>query len=180
MLNNTKAFSLFTEMDIHLFREGKHFRLYEKMGAHVLEHEGEQGVYFAVWAPNAKSVGVIGNFNYWQSSNYQLFPRWDGSGIWEGFIPKIGFGEVYKYAIETQNGAILEKCDLYAYAWEVPPKTATKVQGIDYTWNDQKWMKKRAKHNSLQAPFSVYEVHMGSWMQGGNGPEDFISYTDIL
>lgn len=180
MPNKIITHSLFTELDIHLFREGKHFRLYEKMGSHVVDVDGEKGVYFAVWAPNAKSVGVIGDFNYWQKSDYELYPRWDGSGIWEGFIPGLEGGVNYKYGIETQNGHILEKCDLYAYAWEVPPNTATRVQEIEYTWNDKKWMKSRAKNNSLDQPISVYEVHMGSWLQNGNGPEDFITYRDMI
>ncbi|MFY0671847.1 MAG: 1,4-alpha-glucan branching protein GlgB [Bacteroidia bacterium] len=181
MQNRIKVYSLFTELDIHLFKEGKHFRLYEKMGSHPIEVEGVKGVYFAVWAPNAKSVGVIGDFNYWKKAgDYELFPRWDGSGIWEGFLPEIEAGETYKYGIETREGHVLEKADLYAYAWEKAPSTGTKIQTIEYKWKDQKWMKSRAKKNALDAPISVYEVHLGSWLQGGNGPEDFITYREMI
>ncbi|MBI1184382.1 1,4-alpha-glucan branching protein GlgB [bacterium] len=180
-MNKTKVYSLFSEMDVHLFREGKHYSLYEKMGSHPVELDGESGVYFAVWAPNAKSVGLIGDFNYWQKSgDYELYLRWDGSGIWEGFVPALTAGEIYKYAIETQNGQILEKADLYAFAWQKPPHTATKVQTLDYNWADEKWMKNRAIYNALNAPVSVYEVHLGSWRQGGNGPEDFLTYRDMM
>lgn len=181
MQNRIKVYSLFTELDIHLFKEGKHFKLYEKMGSRPIEVEKENGVYFAVWAPNAKSVGVIGDFNHWsKAGDYELFPRWDGSGIWEGFLPGLKAGEAYKYAIETKEGQVLEKADLYALEWEVAPNTATKVKTIEYDWNDDKWMKSRAKKNALDAPISVYEVHMGSWMQGGNGAEDFITYRDMI
>ncbi|MGB0431818.1 MAG: 1,4-alpha-glucan branching protein GlgB, partial [Bacteroidia bacterium] len=181
MKNRVVSHSFFSELDIHLFREGKHFKLYEKMGSHPAEVNGDKGVYFAVWAPNAKSVGVIANFNHWsKNGEYELNPRWDGSGIWEGFIANVAKGETYKYAIETQSGDVIEKADLYAFAWEKAPNTATKVQTIEYKWNDQKWMKSRAKKNALDAPVSVYEVHMGSWLQGGNGAEDFITYRDMI
>ena len=180
MENNVKHHSLFTDEDSHYFKEGRHFRLFEKLGSRVIEVDGEKGVYFAVWAPNARSVSVIGNFNYWKQKEYMMFPRWDHSGIWEGFIPGLDNGELYKYAIETQHGNVLEKCDLYAYAWEVPPQTATKVQNIDYNWKDDKWMKGRAKNNSLNAPYSVYEVHMGSWKKKGLNGEEALSYQDMI
>lgn len=154
--------------------------MFEKLGSRSLEVEGETGVYFAVWAPNAKSVSVIGNFNYWKKHEHTLYPRWDNSGIWEGFIPSISDGEIYKYAIEAQSGDILEKCDLYAFSWETPPNTATRVQSIDYKWKDAKWMKKRGKHNSLEAPISVYEVHIGSWKRKGANGETSLSYRDLI
>ena len=179
MKNRMKHTTVFTDFDINLFREGRHYRLYEKLGSREHELEGESGVYFAVWAPNAKSVGVIGNFNHWNKDECQLFPRWDSSGIWEGFLPGIKEGEIYKYAIETQSGHVLEKCDLFAFGWEIPPNTATQVRGIDYKWADEKWMKKRKKNNALDAPFSVYEVHMGSWKRKGDGTE-FLTYQDMI
>ncbi|MFN3530495.1 MAG: 1,4-alpha-glucan branching protein GlgB [Bacteroidia bacterium] len=159
-----KPTSLFTDYDIHLFREGKHYRIYEKMGAHLHEFEGEQGVYFAVWAPNAERVSVIGDFNYWSAGADELFPRLDGSGIWEGFIPKLGKGVNYKYHISSRDGSIpIEKGDPYGFLWESPPKTASVVWDLDYAWQDADWMKKRKEHNKLSAPYAVYEVHLGSW-----------------
>jgi len=155
--------SLFTDFDIDLFRSGKHYRLYQKLGSHLLEVDGEKGVYFAVWAPNALKVGVIGSFNYWQVKHHQLSPRWDESGIWEGFIPGVEAGATYKYEIKAQNGAKLEKGDPFAFLWEVPPKTASVVWDLDYKWKDKKWLKERPKKNNLKSPMSVYEVHLGSW-----------------
>ncbi|HEY3430790.1 MAG TPA: 1,4-alpha-glucan branching enzyme, partial [Cyclobacteriaceae bacterium] len=109
-----ESFGLFTDFDVHLFRTGKHFKLYEKFGAHEATVNGKKGIYFAVWAPNAKAVSVIGNFNQWNSSENKLSPRWDGSGIWEGFIPSVKKGEVYKYAIHSNTGEYLEKADPFA------------------------------------------------------------------
>lgn len=180
MSDSTKTYSLLTDSDIHLFKEGRHFRLHEKLGSRVVTVDKEEGVYFAVWAPSSKAVSVIGNFNHWQKGEHPLFPRWDHSGIWEGFIPGLKEGETYKYAIEAQSGEVLEKCDLYAFAWEVPPNTATKVQGLDYQWKDESWLKKRKKNNALDAPFSVYEVHLGSWKRKGAHGEEFLTYQDLI
>ena len=120
-----KPFSLLTDYDIDLFRSGKHFRLYEKMGSHLVEHQGQKGVYFAVWAPNAKSVSVTGNFNNWNPESHQLKPRWDSSGIWEGFIAGLEKGTVYKYHIKTKHGIALDKGDPFSFRWETPPQTAS-------------------------------------------------------
>jgi 1,4-alpha-glucan branching enzyme len=171
--------SLFTEFDIGLFRSGTHSRLYEKMGAHLLNVSGEEGVYFAVWAPNALQVSVIGHFNLWNKFAHKLFARWDGSGIWEGFIPGIGEGESYKYYIESYNGAKLEKGDPYAYRWELRPDTASITWDLAHQWNDKAWMKKRKKHNGLNNPISVYEVHLGSWKRNPINPEIFLSYRAL-
>jgi len=121
----------FTEFDISLFKSGKHFKLYEKLGSHLMEVDGEKGVYFAVWAPNAKYVSVIGDFNNWEKDEHPLFPRWDGSGIWEGFIPELKKGTVYKYMLEAVDGRHLEKGDPYAFSWEIPPRTASVVWDLD-------------------------------------------------
>lgn len=159
-----KTHSLFSEFDINLFKAGKHFRLYQKFGSHPLKLDGVQGTYFAVWAPAAKKVSVIGDFNHWQDGAHQLNVRWDGSGIWEGFIPNVEKGNLYKYKIHSNhNGIITEKADPYARRCEHPPKTASVVWEDDYKWKDKTWLKKRKKHNSLEAPFSVYEVHLSSW-----------------
>ena len=159
-----KQTSLFSDYDIHLFREGKHYRIYEKMGAHLHTFEDDEGVYFAVWAPNAERVSVVGDFNYWSPGADELFARWDGSGIWEGFIPKLGKGVNYKYHITSRiDGSVFEKGDPYGFLWESPPKTASVIWDLDYDWQDKSWMKGRKAHNSLDAPMSVYEVHLGSW-----------------
>ena len=172
-------FSLFTDYDIELFKSGKHYRLYEKLGSHIVEHQGASGVYFAVWAPNARYVSVIGNFNSWNKGVHPLQPRWDGSGIWESFIPRIGQGEVYKYFINTKDNEDLEKGDPYAFFWEVPPMTASIVWDLKYKWSDNKWMKKRAAINALNAPISVYEVHLGSWQRSPHHPEKYLDYKHL-
>jgi 1,4-alpha-glucan branching enzyme len=157
--------SFFTEFDIDLFKGGKHFRLYEKLGAHLTEVDGQKGVYFAVWAPSAKAVSVIGDFNYWIEGEHPLNVRWDGSGIWEGFIPGVQKGSKYKYKIHSNHGDIkTEKADPFAARCEHPPNTASIVWDASYNWKDDKWMKKRKNINRLDKPFSVYEIHLGSWM----------------
>ena len=160
---STQTFSLLTELDIHLFREGKHYRLYDKLGSHIVEHNGVKGVYFAVWAPNGQNVSVIGNFNGWNRTSDPLEARSDGSGIWEGFIPGLGHGEIYKYAITAPSGRQLEKGDPFARRWENPPRTASVVWKLDYKWKDKKWMAARKKSAGKPKPYSIYEVHPGSW-----------------
>ncbi len=172
-------YSLFTEHDIYLFREGKHFRLYDKFGSHSAEVEGKKGVYFAVWAPHAKDVSVIGNFNNWHSEAHKLFPRWDGSGIWEGFIEGLNWGTLYKYAIRTNKGVLLEKSDPYALSWEQNVQAASLVSTTWFEWNDDNWMKNRHQKNNLEAPLSVYELHLGSWQRSPDNPEKFLSYRQI-
>ncbi|MES2239042.1 MAG: 1,4-alpha-glucan branching protein GlgB [Bacteroidota bacterium] len=170
--------SLFTDFDINLFKAGKHFRLYEKLGAHLMELNGVQGVYFAVWAPTAHSVSVVGDFNYWTQGEHELYVRWDSSGIWEGFIPNIEKGATYKYNILSNNdGLVLEKADPFAFYCEKPPHTASVVWDLAHDWDDSKWMKTRKEHNDLDKPYSVYEVHLGSWKRGeGNR---FLSYIEL-
>jgi len=176
---NTKAFSLFTDFDINLFKAGKHYRLYEKFGSHIVNVDGEEGTYFAVWAPSAKNVSVVGDFNFWLAGEHQLNVRWDGSGIWEGFIPKVGKGNIYKYKIQSShNDVTTEKADPFARRCEHPPKTASVVWQDDYEWKDKKWMKNRKKNNALNAPFSVYEVHLGSWKKQIE-ENRFLSYVEL-
>ncbi|UOE39582.1 1,4-alpha-glucan branching protein GlgB [Chryseobacterium oryzae] len=177
-MNFVKPYTLFTDHDIYLFKEGKHYKLYEKFGAHSVEKDGVKGVYFSVWAPNAKKVSVIGNFNNWNHREHILFPRWDKSGIWEGFVPGLTWGTLYKYAIETQ-GKILEKSDPYALSWEQNLQAASLVSTNWYEWKDKDWMDNRWKKNSLEAPISVYEMHLGSWLRNENEPEKFLNYRDI-
>jgi 1,4-alpha-glucan branching enzyme len=161
---NTIAFSLFTDFDINLFKSGKHYRLYEKMGSHITTVDGVKGTYFAVWAPSAQQVSVVGDFNHWTDGEYKLNVRWDSSGIWEGFIPHVGKGNLYKYKIHSNvNNVVTEKADPYARRCEHPPKTASVIWDDNYKWEDTNWLKNRKKHNALDAPYSVYEMHLGSW-----------------
>ncbi|NNC82844.1 MAG: 1,4-alpha-glucan branching protein GlgB, partial [Flavobacteriales bacterium] len=154
--------SLLTEFDIDLYRAGTHYRIYEKMGSHLTEHEGIKGVYFSVYAPAADRVEVIGDFNYWDGSQCSLHVRWDGSGIWEGFLPEASHGQRYKYRIHSSHG-IFEKADPYARYAEQPPATASIIWEEEFKWSDKTWMGKRKDKNALGAPFSVYEIHPGSW-----------------
>jgi len=177
--NSVETISRFTDFDIHLFRQGKHFKLYEKFGSHVMEHKGVIGTYFAVWAPNAASVSVIGNFNGWNKGQHALIPRWDSSGIWEGWIPNIGVSEVYKYFIISNNGQHLEKSDPFALWCEIGPKTASIVWDTWFEWGDEEWMKIRKEKNKLNAPISVYEVHLGSWQRDPSDPERHLTFKEI-
>lgn len=171
--------SLFTDFDIDLFKAGKHFRLYEKLGAHLITVDGIDGVYFAVWAPTAHSVSVVGDFNFWKQGEHQLKVRWDSSGIWEGFIPNIKKGVTYKYKIQSNNGGIItEKADPFAFYCEKPPHTASVVWDLDYKWKDNTWMESRQNHNGLDKPYSVYEVHLGSWKRHTEGNR-FFTYLEF-
>ena len=177
-MNQVQPHSLFTDFDINLFKAGKHFKLYEKLGAHLLEVDGVKGVYFAVWAPSARSVAVVGDFNYWVQGNHQLNVRWDGSGIWEGFIPNIDKGSSYKYKIQSNNNDIVtEKADPFALFCEHPPHTASIVWDLEYKWKDTKWMESRKDKNGLDKPYSVYEVHLGSWKRNNEGK--FLTYLEL-
>jgi 1,4-alpha-glucan branching enzyme len=175
---NTISHSLLTDYDINLFRSGKFFRAYEKLGSHIIEVEGQWGVQFSVWAPNAQSVSVVGNFNSWNRDSHQLFPRWDSSGIWEAFIPGIGKGELYKYHIHAQDGRHLQKGDPYALFWEIPPNTASIVWETDYQWKDAKWLEQRRKKAGTAQPYSVYEVHIGSWRKRDGGATS-LNYREL-
>jgi 1,4-alpha-glucan branching enzyme len=175
---NVEAFSLLTEFDINLFKAGKHFQLYEKLGSHLVEVNGVKGTYFAVWAPSANAVSVIGDFNFWQKGEHQLNVRWDESGIWEGFIPNVGKGALYKYSINSNNnGIVTEKADPFSRYCETPPKTGSVVWDGTYDWNDSDWMGYRKEKNGLDRPYSVYEVHLGSWKR--NKDNAFLSYLDL-
>ena len=177
-MGNVVSHSLFTDFDIDLFKSGKHYRLYDKLGSHLVEVDGEKGTYFAVWAPSAKSVSVVGDFNYWLEGEHKLFVRWDGSGIWEGFIPGVAKGALYKYKIHSHHDDIkTEKADPFARYCEHPPKTASVVWDAKYNWKDKKWMENRKDKNALDQPFSVYEVHLGSWKRKNDN--EFLSYKEL-
>jgi len=172
--------SLLTEYDIHLFREGNHFRLYEKLGAHCLRVGGEEGVLFAVWAPNAESVSVIGDFNGWRPGLHPLAVRWDGSGIWEGFVPGLGPGCAYKYHVRSRHGGYAaDKGDPFARAWEVPPRTASIVTRLDYGWGDGGWMARRGEANRHEAPWAIYEMHLGSWRRSEGKTGRPLGYREL-
>ena len=174
-----ESFSLLTDFDVHLFKTGKHFRLYEKLGAHRAEFKGQAGTYFAVWAPNARSVSLIGNFNQWRDGQHKLYPRWDESGIWEGFFPGIGKGEAYKYAIQANSGEYLEKADPFGFYAEIAPQTASIVWETDYSWKDQGWLSDRKKRTGKTRPYSVYEVHFGSWRRKLEDGNRSLSYKEM-
>jgi len=171
--------SLLTDHDIYLFKEGAHSRLYDKLGAHPLTVDGKRGTLFAVWAPNARNVSVIGDFNGWDHEAHPLSVRLDGSGIWEGFVPGAGRGALYKYRIiSREGGRCLEKGDPMALAWELPPKSASVVWDLDHTWQDDAWMAARQTRNALDAPMSVYEMHLGSWKRHPDS-WDSLSYREM-
>jgi 1,4-alpha-glucan branching enzyme len=169
-----------TNYDLYLLMEGTHLRAWTKMGAHPAELNGKKGTWFAVWAPNAERVSVIGNFNKWDETKNQLICRGD-SGIWEGFIPGVRQGDLYKYAIASRyNGYKVEKTDPYGFACEIRPKTASVVWDISgYEWGDQGWIAERVNKNSLNAPISIYEAHLGSWMRVPEEGNRWLTYREI-
>jgi 1,4-alpha-glucan branching enzyme len=157
--------TLLSDQDLYLFNEGSNYRMYETMGAHLVTRDGQPGVMFSVWAPNARLVSMVGSFNDWSARANQLQRRGD-SGIWEGFVPGAGKGALYKFHIESQNrGYHIDKADPLGLMHETPPRTASVVWDLDYEWHDHDWMQHRAGRNSLRAPQSIYEVHLGSWMR---------------
>jgi 1,4-alpha-glucan branching enzyme len=165
--------------DLFLFNEGSHHRLYEKLGAHTLTLDGAEGTYFAVWAPSAKQVSVIGDFNSWDKSSHLLRPKGQ-SGIWEGFIPRLGKNTIYKYCVLSHHRSYsVEKADPLAFYNETSPKTASIVWDLNYDWGDQAWMEKRHSHNALDAPISVYEVHLGSWRRVTEEGNRHLSYREL-
>jgi 1,4-alpha-glucan branching enzyme len=171
--------TLLTDHDTYLFKEGSHFRLYDKLGAHPITVNGAAGTLFAVWAPNAERVSVVGDFNGWKPGAHPLGPRWDGSGIWEGFIPGLEKGSMYKYSITSKTGRRrAEKGDPFAFFWEIPPRSASVVWDLDYEWGDGDWMATRKDPNSLHAPISIYEVHLGSWRRVPEEGNRFLTYRE--
>jgi 1,4-alpha-glucan branching enzyme len=165
------------ELDLHLFGEGRHERIYEKLGAHPLAHEGKRGVAFAVWAPNARSVSVVGNFNAWDSGRHKMRSL-GSSGVWELFIPGLKVGELYKYAVDSRMGEIF-KADPYAFMMEVPPDTSSIVYQSRYKFRDHAWMKTRAQRQAWREPLSVYEVHLGSWRRITEEENRPLTYREI-
>lgn len=173
LVKTSEPFSLLSAEDLYLFNEGSHLHLHDKLGAHPVMHNGMPGTYFAVWAPDATAVAVVGDFNHWEPSKTTLSPR-GSSGIWEGFVPRVAKGALYKFHITSRfGGNIPEKNDPMGFYQEQPPLTASVVWDLDYKWNDAKWMATRGERNALDAPISIYEMHMGTWKrvpEQGNRP----------
>ena len=172
--------SLLTDHDVYLFKEGSHQRLYEKLGAHRAVVDGNAGTQFAVWAPEAEAVSVLGDFNGWTPGSNALSPRLDGSGIWEGFVRDVGRGTLYKYRIVSRHGGYqVDKGDPFALAWEAPPSTASRVWSLEYDWGDAEWMERRRAANALDAPMSIYEVHLGSWRRVPEDGNRSLTYQEL-
>ncbi len=168
-------YSLFTAADIQNFKAGTHNRLYEKLGSHFVTVNNTPGVYFAVWAANATAISVIGDFNQWQHGAHPLRLRTDDSGIWEGFIAGRKTAELYKYHVVGNNGWTMDKGDPFAHCWELRPATASRTWDLQYEWQDDDWLKKRKDRNALTAPWSVYEVHLLSWMRPDKDNEQSVN-----
>jgi 1,4-alpha-glucan branching enzyme len=169
-----------SDLDIHLFCEGTHARIYEKLGAHLTSRDGVAGTQFAVWAPNAQAVSVVGDFNGWRTDVTPLQRLLGGGGIWSGFVPGVARGQLYKYRITSRTGQLLpDKADPYGVAQQSPPETASAVWDLDYAWQDQRWMSERSERSALSAPLSVYEVHLGSWMRVPEQRYRSLSYCEL-
>ena len=167
------------EQDLHLFHEGSHLRVYRKLGAHLTLQKGVAGVSFGVWAPNAQSVSVIGEFNGWEKGRDAL-ARVGGSGLWQGFVPGVSKGAKYKYHLVSRfQGYEVDKADPYGFFHELAPHTASLVWDLSYEWGDQDFMRERVRKNALDAPISVYEVHLGSWRRSPDDPKSFLGYRAL-
>ncbi|MEA2245057.1 MAG: 1,4-alpha-glucan branching enzyme, partial [Solirubrobacteraceae bacterium] len=167
-----------SDLDEHLFREGRHEQLWTKMGAHVREIEGVQGTAFAVWAPAARSVSVVGDFNFWDGRLHPMRAL-GGSGIWELFIPAVATGTRYKFEIRAQSGELLMKADPFAFETEEPPQTSSIVHESTYDWNDAAYLAKRAGGTPLTRPMAVYEVHLGSWRRNPLEDNRSLTYLEL-
>ena len=171
--------TMITDHDIYLFKQGRHYQLYDKFGAHSATVNGVPGIMFSVWAPNAQKVSVIGECNDWDYGASPLTVRDDGSGVWEGFVPEACKGQEYKFHINTKNGQGIDKCDPFALRCEQPPRTAARIWDLDYTWSDREWMGLRKDKNKLTAPMSIYEVHFGSWRRNPDKPRTYLTYREM-
>ena len=175
----SQGVTLLTDNDLYLFNEGSHFRLYGQMGAHPVTVNGKNGTYFAVWAPDARQVSVIGEFNGWDTQSHHLQPKGQ-SGIWEGFVPGAGKGTIYKYHVASQYRSYrVDKADPFAFYSEMPPKTASVIWDLEYIWSDQEWMETRHRCNRLDTPMSIYEIHLGSWRRVPGEDNRSLSYREL-
>jgi 1,4-alpha-glucan branching enzyme len=177
--NTLSEVSLLSPLDLYLFNEGSHDRAYNKLGAHLTEAGGERGTCFALWAPNAQEVSVIGSFNQWDDRAHPLKSR-GNSGIWEGFVPGAKKGDLYKFRIRSRYGEhVSDKADPFGVRHEEPPRTASVVWDLDFQWSDREWMRERKARNSLSAPMSIYEVHLGSWMRVAEEHNRPLTYREL-
>ncbi|MBK5096077.1 MAG: 1,4-alpha-glucan branching protein GlgB, partial [Deltaproteobacteria bacterium] len=171
--------SLMNDQDLYLFNEGSHYRLYEKLGSHFMTVDGEEGTYFAVWAPNAKEIFVTGTFNGWNNGSHPLKAK-GMSGIWEGFIPGVMRGSAYKYHVISRASEYrYDKVDPFAFHCEVSPDTGSVVWDLWYEWEDGEWMKGRSGNNGADRPISIYEMHLGSWMRVPDEGNRMLSYREL-
>jgi 1,4-alpha-glucan branching enzyme len=170
--------SLLSDDDFYLFNEGTHYHLFTKLGSHPTTVDGVPGTFFAVWGPNAERVSLTGDFNQWNKSSHPLSQQ-GTSGVWQGFVPGIGKGEVYKYHIVSRHGHRVDKADPFAFRHETPPKTASTVWDLDYEWGDGEWMAGRGERNSLDSPISIYEVHIGSWRRVPEEGNRSLNYREM-
>jgi 1,4-alpha-glucan branching enzyme len=170
--------SRLTDQDLHLFNEGTHLRLYDRLGAHLERREGRDGAAFAVWAPDAEAVHVVGDFNGWDGNATPLWPR-GVSGIWEGWVPGVAKGQLYKYRVRGKNGHVQDKADPYGVFQEAPPSTASIVWDLEYAWGDAEWMRTRGQRNAVSAPMSIYEVHLGSWRRVPEEGDRSLTYREM-
>ncbi len=177
-IQNESAAPILGELDLHLFGEGKHEHVYEKLGAHVVRHDGVDGVSFAVWAPNTERVSVVGNFNGWDGSRH-LMRRLGDSGVWEIFVPNLKPGEIYKYEIQSPGLPVFLKADPYASYAEAPPNTSSVVYESNYKFRDATWLKKRATAEHFRRPLSIYEVHFGSWRRVAEENDRPLNYREM-
>lgn len=177
--SETRTEEFITEYDIHLFKEGKHYHLYKKLGAHLITKNHKRGTHFAVWAPNAEEVAVIGDFNDWDKTANPMQPRFDESGIWECFIPEAKKGSKYKYFIRSNTGHEAEKGDPFAFFWESPPKTASVVWDLEMKWKDKQWLRDRQNKAGKPQAISVYELHLGSWKRVPEENHRSLSYKEL-
>ncbi len=178
-MSEAPPFSLLTAHDSYLFNEGSHFRLYDKLGARTVHEGGTSGTYFAVWAPNAERVSLIGEFNGWNRTSHPLNAKGQ-TGIWETFLPGVGKGALYKFHIESRfNGYRADKSDPFSLFNEIPPKNASIVWDLDYDWNDQQWLAGRKQRNALDKPMAIYEMHLGSWRRVAGEGNRSLSYREL-
>lgn len=179
MTTQAKGSPFISDFDVHLFAEGTHERIYDKLGAHLIEVNGVKGTHFAVWAPNASRVSVIGDFNSWNTEANSMNID-HGTGIWTTFLPGLGQGTLYKFAVYGHNGYFAEKTDPVGFFSEMRPRTASVVWELDaYKWQDAKWLAERQKHNGLDAPVSIYELHLGSWMRVPDDGNRWLTYREM-
>src|SRR5262245_5084367 len=169
-----------TDYDLYLLGEGNHYRTYEKLGAHVGERDGTTGTHFAVWAPSAERVSVIGDFNGWRRYEHPLQSR-GSTGIWQGFVPEVGPGALYKYAIDSRYGGYrVDKADPCGFTAEIRPHTASRVWDLSsYTWGDGDWMSDRGRRHALGSPVAIYEVHLGSWQRVPEEGNRWLTYREL-